>query len=186
MHLDVLQWAWEPGKENGMGLDMYLELKRSEGGARVAGEYAMPGPMEDLLERCAEIGGGEAVEAETTVATTAQVAYWRKANAIHGWFIDNCGGGVDDCSTMEVSREQLGALLVAVKAVLANHSLAEEILPTREGFFFGSEEYDEDYFAQLGYTEEVLVELTGFLDAVAEGKTMDDEGRYTVTYQASW
>lgn len=169
-----------------MGLDMYLELRRSEGGARVAGEYAMPGPMEDLAGRCAELMGRESIEAENTVETVVQVAYWRKANAIHGWFVDNCGSGVDDCSPMEVSAEQLRILLAAVKLVLANHSLAPELLPTRKGFFFGSEEYDEWYFDQLGYTEMVLEELTGFLDAVRDGKTMDDTGTYTVTYQASW
>ena len=169
-----------------MGLDMYLELRRSEGGARVAGEYAMPGPMEDLAERCTELMGRESIEAETTVETVVQVAYWRKANAIHGWFVDNCGGGVDDCSPMEVSAGQLSMLLAAVKSVLANHSLAPELLPTRKGFFFGSEEYDEWYFDQLGYTEMVLEELIGFLDAVRDGKTMDDTVTYTVTYQASW
>ena len=169
-----------------MGLDMYLELRRSEGGARVAGEYAMPGPMVDLAERCTEMMGMESIEAETTVETVVQVAYWRKANAIHGWFVDNCGGGVDDCSPMEVSAGQLSMLLAAVKSVLANHSLAPELLPTRKGFFFGSEEYDEWYFDQLGYTEMVLEELIGFLDAVRDGKTMDDTVTYTVTYQASW
>ena len=169
-----------------MGLDMYLDLKRSEGGARVAGEHVMPGPMEDLVGRCAKLMKMEWIEAETTVETVVQVAYWRKANAIHGWFVDNCGGGVDDCSPMEVSAGQLSMLLAAVKSVLANHSLAPELLPTRKGVFFGSEEYDEWYFDQLGYTEMVLEELIGFLDAVRDGKTMDDTGTYTVTYQASW
>ena len=25
------------------------------------------------------------------------VAYWRKANAIHSWFVENCQDGVDEC-----------------------------------------------------------------------------------------
>lgn len=169
-----------------MGLDMFLDLRRRERGARVAGEYAMPGPMEDLAGRCAELMERKKVGIETTIETTVEIAYWRKANAIHGWFVNNCADGVDDCSPMEVSAGQLSMLLAAVKSVLANHSLAPEILPTRKGFFFGSEEYDDWYFDQLGYTEMVLEELIGFLDAVKDGKTMDDTGTYTVTYQASW
>lgn len=41
-----------------------------------------------------------------------EVAYWRKANAIHKWFIDNCGEGEDrnDGAGMYVSKEQLEQL----------------------------------------------------------------------------
>ena len=28
---------------------------------------------------------------------TVTVMSWRKANAIHNWFITNCGNGEDDC-----------------------------------------------------------------------------------------
>ena len=40
-----------------------------------------------------------------------EVGYWRKANAIHKWFVDNVQDGVDDCGYYEVSQEQLKNLL---------------------------------------------------------------------------
>lgn len=33
------------------------------------------------------------------------VGYWRKANAIHAWFVKNVQGGVDNCQSHEVSKE---------------------------------------------------------------------------------
>src|SRR5260221_4638829 len=38
-------------------------------------------------------------------------AYWRKANAIHSWFVQNIQGGVDNCGRYEISWEQIAHLL---------------------------------------------------------------------------
>lgn len=40
-----------------------------------------------------------------------EVGYWRKANAIHKWFVDCVQDGEDDCDSYEVSKEQLEDLL---------------------------------------------------------------------------
>ena len=81
-----------------------------------------------------------------------EVLMWRKANAIHNWFVQNVQEGVDDCGEYEVSEEDLRKLLKDVEEVLKDKSKAPEILPTTEGFFFGSTDYDEDYFDDLKYT----------------------------------
>lgn len=39
------------------------------------------------------------------------VCYWRKANAIHNWFVENAQNGVDDCEEHYVSAKQLEQLL---------------------------------------------------------------------------
>ena len=36
--------------------------------------------------------------------------YWRKANAIHQWFVEHVQNGEDDCGTYDVSVEQLQEL----------------------------------------------------------------------------
>lgn len=54
-----------------------------------------------------------------------QLAYWRKANQIHKWFIDNCAGGDGDRSTMYVSSEQLKELLDTCKKVLGASELID-------------------------------------------------------------
>ena len=39
-----------------------------------------------------------------------EVGYWRKANAIHKWFVDNVQYGNDDCEEYYVLREQIQEL----------------------------------------------------------------------------
>lgn len=39
------------------------------------------------------------------------VGYWRKANQIHKWFVDNVQDGNDDCKSYYVSTEDLEKLL---------------------------------------------------------------------------
>jgi hypothetical protein len=58
--------------------------------------------------------------------------------------------------------------------VLSDRGLAQELLPTQNGFFFGSTEYDEDYFEELERTEKELTE-------VLRDGTWD-----YLEYQASW
>ena len=40
-----------------------------------------------------------------------QVGYWRKANQIHNWIVNNVQDGVDDCGTYEVTKDKLEELL---------------------------------------------------------------------------
>ena len=46
-----------------------------------------------------------------------QVGYWRKANAIHKWFVDNVQNGEDNCKSYYVSQEDLEKLLNLCKEV---------------------------------------------------------------------
>jgi hypothetical protein len=85
-----------------------------------------------------------------------RAGYWRKANHIHAWFVENIQDGEDDCGDYYVSEEKMKELLGVVNQVLANHDLAEELLPTQSGFFFGGNSYDEYYFLDLEYTKEIL------------------------------
>ena len=86
--------------------------------------------------------------------------YWRKANAIHQWFVTNVQGGSDDCGTYFVPLEELNNLIGLCSEALLSPEFAESILPTESGFFFGGTEYDEYYFDQLRETVEQLKELT--------------------------
>jgi len=104
-----------------------------------------------------------------------QVAYWRKANAIHNWFVINVQEGKDECQESYVDIEQLKTLLDTVSKVLEDHNLAEQLLPTQSGFFFGQYSYDEWYFEQFAYTKTALEEAI---------KNKDDDGEFY--YHASW
>lgn len=62
---------------------------------------------------------------------------------------------------LRITREYAEELLSRCKQVLEDHSLAETLLPTMPGFFFGSTEYDEYYFENVqevyDYVENVLL-----------------------------
>lgn len=40
----------------------------------------------------------------TWYSISEQVAYWRKANQIHRWFVNIVQGGEDDCNPYEVTK----------------------------------------------------------------------------------
>lgn len=54
-----------------------------------------------------------------------EAGYWRKANAIHKWFVENVQGDVDDCKPYYVDKENLEDLLKTVNIVLAGSELID-------------------------------------------------------------
>ena len=126
-----------------------------------------------------------------------EVGYWRKANHIHNWFVENVQDGVDDCAYHdEVTKEDLEELLHICEFVLnncklvdgkihngyryengtripivedgkyvENSNIAEKLLPTTSGFFFGGTNYDEYYVEDIKNTIEIVknvLETTDF------------------------
>ena len=71
-------------------------------------------------------------------------AYFRKANFIYAYFQNKL---VEEEAW--VTRGDLEGLIDKCEKVLADHSLAEELLPTQSGSFFGSTDYDEWYFSDV-------------------------------------
>ena len=137
-----------------MGLDMYLSAKRYMSKYFDAEDTAR-------IEKVNEIFGVEGIEDGDYNAqeVTFRVAYWRKANAIHKWFVDKCQDGVDECQETWLSREQLQELVDTCTAVLLNKEKAGELLPSANGFFFGGTDYDEWYFRDLEYTVERIQKI---------------------------
>lgn len=89
-----------------------------------------------------------------------EVGYWRKANQIHNWFVENIQDGEDDCNFhKEVTKEDLEKLRDVCHEVLCNHDLAEVLLPSTSGFFFGSTEYDEYYFEDIQNTIDIITKV---------------------------
>ncbi len=103
------------------------------------------------------------------------LGYWRKANHIHKWFVDNVQDGNDDCGTYYVSEEDLKNLLVITNEALESKN-PENILPTQEGFFFGGTEYDEYYKDDLHNTKKILEKILN------DPKTKELE----IKYNSSW
>lgn len=87
--------------------------------------------------------------------------YWRKANQIHNWFVQNVQNGEDDCQAYRVSTEQLQELRDLCEEVLRKEDtdFSQDKLPVTAGFFFGSTDYDEWYYGALEETVEALDKL---------------------------
>lgn len=124
-----------------MGLDMYLE------GNKYVSEYFDP----ELKKSVGTLFASSSLS-DKVCGINFQLAYWRKANSIHKWFVDNVQKGVDDCGRYYVNRDLLQKLVDTCKEVLTNRSLAMELLPPQSGFFFGNTEVGEWYFEDLNNT----------------------------------
>lgn len=98
-----------------MGLDMYLHRKENVYGSKAV-EIKK---ANDLPLKSEEYPQFEWVQLVT------ECAYWRKANAIHQWFIENCGDGEEDRRTMEVDLEQLKELVKLCKKVMRSINLVD-------------------------------------------------------------
>ena len=134
----------------------------------------------------------EGIKSRLVAYLEEEVMYWRKANHIHAWFVDNAQQFEDDCGSYEVEWEKLQELVDACKKVIKssklvpglvtngiaydenhpegipqretgkvieNTSMAKELLPTRSGFFFGSEDYDQDYLDDTIQTHDWAVRM---------------------------
>lgn len=161
--------AWgSPAGEVAMGLDMYLERQ-----IYVGGHYAhrnVGGTINLQLDNTPLLIPGNRVS-----EIRLHEGYWRKANAIHRWFVNTCAGGRDECQEIEVSREQLFKLKALCQQALHAPEHAHDLLPTQSGFFFGSTTYGEDYLQDLRDTIEII-----------DKATSEDFASDIFIYQASW
>lgn len=99
-----------------MGLDMYLNKKTYVGNEYRKPEQmltvTMPENQEDALFPVTQ-----PIKNERISEITERVGYWRKANQIHAWFVNNIQGGNDDCGDYPVSEEKLTELLNICKEI---------------------------------------------------------------------
>lgn len=159
-----------------MGLDMYLSVRKSVW----RNEFVKPELSEryDSVVKSAKID--DLIDKDNCLASVrATTIYWRKANQIHGWFVENVQNGVDNCDEYDVPVEKLKALRdLCVKVKTENKP---ELLPPCPGFFFGSYDIDEWYWADIDHT---ITELNRVLDALPNADAEPLPASFT--YTASW
>ncbi len=156
-----------------MGLDMYLKAKRL-----VSETTGKGGVVHEKLLQAFGLSKEDLGDEDTSyLELSITVAYWRNANAIHKWFVDNCQGGEDNCQEVYVGRSQVVELNKLCNKVLRNNKLADELLPSQGGFFFGSTYYDDWYFNDLANTVKMLNKIL---------KNPKFSKGWTFHYQASW
>ena len=151
-----------------MGLDMYLTAER----------YVSDWNEKDqeLVNHLAKLPINQKVGRIKSI--TVDVMYWRKMNAIHEWFVQNKQDGVDECQRTWLSIDDLKELLAVCKKVYDDNSLADELLPTQDGFFFGDTEYSDYYFDCIKETIARLEDVCSLPE--------DEISKYDFYYQSSW
>lgn len=132
-----------------MGLDMYLHAKKYVSGYEHSDEHEKK--LYRTILKHFGLNGNFKIESPSAVVELT-VAYWRKANQVHAWFVSEVQDGKDECQNSHVDREKLQELVDLCKTALADRGKAKEILPTQKGFFFGSTDYDDDYLQDLENT----------------------------------
>jgi hypothetical protein len=194
-----------------MGLDMYLSKRH------YVQNWEHNGP-ERQHKITVEIGGKPHPHIKTDKISyiIEQVAYWRKANQIHEWFVQHCQEGRDECQESYVTLAQLQELydtcvlvrdnsklkdgtvnngasitldpvsgqmvetpITADGKIIEDSSVAEDLLPTASGFFFGGTDYDQSYMQDILNTIEMLKPE---LEAKYENGFYEPE----YYYRASW
>lgn len=164
-----------------MGLDMYLYAKKYESNR----DYEKV-PNANYLAIKELYPDVKVSENASAIEVTITVGYWRKANAIHNWFVKNVQGGEDDCGNYYVSRDNLVELRKECDKVLKNElmlsvltdSNSSDILPPVAGFFFGNDERDEWYFDSVKHTVELI---DGLLESIPK-----DDITWSFEYHSSW
>lgn len=164
-----------------MGLDMYLEARKyvSKIDSKATTDYDNPVLTEDYKKVVAffpdwatDLSGFAGAE------VSVNIGYWRKANQIHNWFVNECANGVDECQPIGVNADKLRSLRATVEHLLENRNDSEalKLLAPASGFFFGSTDIDEWYWADLERTVEILNKAI----------RLDEDENCQIIYQASW
>jgi hypothetical protein len=149
-----------------MGLDMYLNAKR------YLWTYSDKNEDSAIAKQIAQVANiANDFEVQEIVI---KAAYWRKANQIHRWFVENVQEGTDDCGHYYVSRQNLIDLKELCNKIIANKDLASTDLPTESGFFFGATEYDDWYYNDLSETVEMI------------DKALTLDQQWDFEYHSSW
>ena len=150
-----------------MGLDMYLT------GRRYIWEHSND-PQDQEIAKTLNAIPNLGNNGRRIKGVEVEAMYWRKANAIHKWFVDNVQDGEDECREHYVTRDQLKELRDACINALAEPDKAGEYLSPTEGFFFGSTDLDEWYFQGLKETIKGLNEC------------LDMDKQWSFYYCSSW
>lgn len=123
-----------------------------------------------------------------------EIAYFRKVNFLVKYVDEVLGREVDNCRDVVLEKEDIeelvrrcgtvidslknskkkevqyetgwcnGETTYATKKVFTGTKVAEELLPTMNGFFFGSTDYDEDYLDNVKQVKEDMERILKEVD----------------------
>ena len=96
---------------------------------------------------------------EKKTRASKKLAYFRKVNFLISFIEDYYAIGVGNGKDIEIDKDCITELYIRCAQVLQNHSLAEKLLPTQEGFFFGNTDYNDNYFHDVENVRDACINL---------------------------
>ena len=170
-----------------MGLDMYLECSVYVGSKWhhiKTKDIIISKKHKSFIQEFDDFKEVNKYPVDNISTISYEVAYWRKANQIHKWFVDNVQQGKDDGERYYVGRDKVEELKNLCAELLKDKDKdkALKLLPPQSGFFFGatSEEEDEDFW------EYYWGDLEDTVNQLEEALKFGDKYNGTFYYQASW
>jgi uncharacterized protein YneR len=155
-----------------MGLDMYLHAKKYVSGWSHEKDTS---EFQTLRSMYPEV---EIDEGSPSIELTFTVGYWRKANAIHNWFVQNVQKGQDDCRPYYVEAQDLIKLREACQLeLLVPAGAGAGVLDPVDGFFFGNAERDDWYYDNINRTIKIVDKCLAL---------PHDGWHWSFEYQSSW
>lgn len=109
----------------------------------------------------------EKLDKEVEMSYEEYNAYFRKVNFIFYYF-DRTIGKMHDQYYAFVEPEDVDDLIDRCERVLKNHELAQSLLPTQDGFFFGSTDYNDWYFSDV---KDCLKQMKKYRKLLKDGVT---------------
>lgn len=90
---------------------------------------------------------------QNTSDERTEVGYFRKFNALFNW-VDVHIKPIENCVDIPISKEDLIKLQELLNQL--DNTNCAELLPTQDGFFFGSTVYDECYWEDVASLKELI------------------------------
>lgn len=112
-----------------------------------------------------------------TKRKSTELAYYRKVNFLVKFFQDK-GFDVENQTPLRMYKGDIEELLNYCNEVLNDHSKALELLPTMNGFFFGSTDYNEYYFNSVERVRNDCIKLLDEFDSLSEDESIYFETWY--------
>ena len=97
------------------------------------------------------------IRTERVSYVTEELMYWRKANQIHGWFVNNCEEDIPDVK-YSLGREQLVELVDICKKVLEILNTATKLTKQVVGGWRNGEDYMVDVEVYDNIEDAILCE----------------------------
>lgn len=179
-----------------MGLDMYLEAEKYLG---------LDKNDKKIMTKINKLA--PCSFSDTPRKIIYDVMYWRKANHIHKWFVDNVQGGEDECKRTYVSKDQMTALRDVCKQVLETAKLVPGKIHISTEYSNGKEtkiyedaeviSNEEDiaellpttegfFFGGTDYNKYYLEDVKNTMEILDKVLNSGDVDEYDFYYRSSW